>query len=357
MTEGWIRHQLGTFSLDVRWSVPAGQVLALFGPSGAGKSMALRAIAGLLRPVEGRVVVGSAEVFDSSRSVWVPPHHRRVGYLPQQYALFPHLSVEQNVAFGLRALERAEASQRVQELLELLHVGELARRYPGQLSTGQQQRVALARALVPLPQLLLLDEPFSALDLELRVQLRKELTSLKKHSAIPIILVTHDWADVLALCDGVLVLDTGRVIAEGPPLEVLRRPSAEVLSRLTEVENILEGRVTALAPTDGTMTCDLGGIVLQVPFMATEAGASVRVGVRAGDILLATERPQGLSARNVLPGQVRSVEQRGFEKEVLVESGQLFRVEVTPRAVEGLDLRPGRGVWLIIKTNSCFLIE
>ena len=355
--EGWVRHRLGSFSLDVAWSVPPGEVLSLFGPSGSGKSTTLRAIAGLLRPLEGRIVVGSRELFDGARSVWLPPHRRRVGYLPQHFGLFPHLTVRQNVAFGLGEWSKMEAAQRILELLESMRIGDLAERHPDQISAGQQQRVALARALAPAPELLLLDEPFSALDQELRLQLRKELKAVTEQAGIPIILVTHDWADVLSLSDRVVALDQGRSVSEGSPLEVLQRPSAEVLSRLTEVENILEGQVTALDQAAGVMTCDLGGVTLEVPFVALEVGARVRVGVRAGDILLAAEPPRGLSARNVLRGRVLSLEQRGFEREVLVDCGRRLRVEVTPRAVEALGIAPGKAVWLVFKSNSCFLIE
>ena len=357
MSEGWVRHRLESFALDIRWSAAPGEVLTLFGPSGAGKSTTLRAIAGLLRPDEGRIAVGRRVVFDSDEGAWVPPHRRRTGYLPQGYSLFPHLTVRENVAFGLRGWAPREAEGRIDELLGLLGVGELAARYPDQVSSGQQQRVALARAMAPRPETLLLDEPFSALDPELRRDLRRELRSLRDTAGIPIILVTHDLADALALSDRVLALDHGRVVAEGPPLEVLERPSVERMSRLVEVENVFEGRVTSADPDLGSMACDLGGVTIEAPYVRVEAGAQVRVGVRAGDILLAIERPHGLSARNVLPGTVVSVEQRGFEVDVSVDCGRTFRAEVTPSAVEGLGIVPGRQVWLVFKTNSCFLIE
>lgn len=355
--EGWVRYRRDTFSLDVAWSVASGEVLSLYGPSGSGKSTTLRLIAGLLRPREGRIVVGDDEVFNGERAVWVSPHRRRVGYMPQQYGLFPHLSVYRNVAFGLSGGDKGDKTRRVMEVLGQLRVEDLAERYPAQISAGQQQRVALARALAPQPRLLLLDEPFSALDQELRVQLRGELKGVAAQVGIPMIVVTHDWADVLSLSDRVLALDQGKVVADGPPLELFERPSAEVLSRLTEVENVFAGRVTSLDRAAGVMSCDLGGVSLAVPFVALEAGAAVRVGVRAGDILLATEPPKGLSARNVIAGKVVTVEGRRFEAEVLVDCGRRFRVEVTPGAVESLGIAPGREVWLVIKSNSCFLIE
>ena len=357
MTEGWLKHTLGAFSLDVAGALGEGQALVLFGPSGSGKSTTLKAIAGLARPRAGRVAIGGDVVFDSARSIWVPPYERRIGYMPQQYGLFPHLRVRENVAYGLRRWDRGRAASRVRDLLAMLRVEELAERHPASLSSGQQQRVALARALAPEPRLLLLDEPFSALDQELRRDLRRELKAVRDRMGIPMVLVTHDWADALALGDEVLVLKQGRVVAHGPPLEVLRRPSAELLSRLTDVENVLEGRVVSLDQAAGVMTCDLGGVTLEAPYAPVEPGARVRIGVRAGDILLATEPPRGLSARNVLPGTVRSIAQRGFEKELVVDCGQPFRVEVTPRAVERLGIAPGSQVWLVVKSNSCFLVE
>ncbi len=357
MTEGWVRHRQGQFTLEVRWTVRAGEILTLYGPSGAGKSTTLRAIAGLVRPVEGRIVIGDQTVFDSSHSLWLPPHRRRVGYLPQHYGLFPHLTVERNVAFGLGRRGDEEASRRTWELLSMLQIEELADRYPADLSAGQQQRVALARALAPQPALLLLDEPFSALDQDLRRDLRRELKAVRDRTGVPIVLVSHDPADALALSDRVVALDGGRVVAEGSPVEVLERPASERLSRLMEVENVLEGRVVEVAEADGTMTCDLGGVLLVAPYAPLEVDEQVRIGLRAGDILVAVERPEGLSAQNALRGTVRSVQRRGFEAEVSVDCGRLFRAEVTPRSVERLGLAPGKMVWLVIKSNSCFLIE
>ncbi len=357
MSEGWVRHRLESFALDVEWSASPGEVLTLFGPSGAGKSTTLRAIAGLLRPNEGHIAVGGQVVFDGEERTWVPPHLRRIGYLPQVYGLFPHLTVRENVGFGLRGWEPREAEQRTEELLGMLDIGELAARHPDQVSAGQQQRVALARAMAPRPETLLLDEPFSALDLELRRELRREIRSLRDSAGIPIILVTHDLADALALSDQVLALDHGRVVAAGPPLEVLERPTVERMSRLAEVENVFEGRVTSADVNRGSMAVDIGGVTIEAPYGRVETDAQVRVGIRAGDILLAVERPHGLSARNVLQGTVVGLEPHGFEVDVSVDCGRVFQAEVTPSAVEWLGITPGKEIWVVFKTNSCFLIE
>jgi len=357
VSEGWVRHRLESFALDISWTAAPGEVLTLFGPSGAGKSTTLRAIAGLLRPDEGRISVGRQVVFDSAVGAWVPPNRRRAGYMPQEYGLFPHLTVRENVAFGLRGWAPRQKERRIDELLGLLGVDDLAQRYPDQVSSGQQQRVALARAMAPQPEILLLDEPFSALDPELRRSLRRELRALRDTADIPIILVTHDLADALALSDRVLVLEQGRVVVEGPPLEVLERPSVERMSRLVQVENVFEGRVISADPNRGSMACDLGGVTIEAPYGRVEAGDQVRIGLRAGDVLLAIERPHGLSARNVLSGTVVGIEQHGFEVEVSVDCGRIFRAEVTPSTVEALGITPGRNIWVVFKTNSCFLIE
>jgi molybdate transport system ATP-binding protein len=246
----------------------------------------------------------------------------------------------------------------VRELLELLHVAGLAARRPAQLSVGQQQRVALARALAPEPKLLILDEPFSALDETLRRELRRELRALRDRTGIPMVLVSHDLADVLALADRVIVIEHGRVVSEGSPMDVLApRQAGGPLSRLLEVENVFEGTVIEASQETGVMRLEVSGVRIVVPYGALTPGVRARVGLRAGDILVATARPHGLSAQNALAGTVRAVERRGYESEVSVDCGPLFRAEVTPRAVETLGLALGKQVWLVFKSNSCFLIE
>jgi molybdate transport system ATP-binding protein len=224
------RLDLGTFDLRVAFEAPPG-ITALFGPSGAGKTLTLRSIAGLASPAEGRILLSERLLFDASLGVDLPPRERRVGYVFQQYALFPHLSVEQNIAFGLQALPKVDRAVRVADLLELIGLEGLEHRGPAQLSGGQQQRVALARALAPGPDLLLLDEPFAAVDRRVRRRLRLELRRIHEATATPMLLVTHDLADVRQLADTLIVLDRGRLVSAGPTAALLASDD-EVLAEL-----------------------------------------------------------------------------------------------------------------------------
>ncbi|MFQ5860596.1 MAG: molybdenum ABC transporter ATP-binding protein [Dehalococcoidia bacterium] len=357
-SRGWAELPLGGFYLSVRWEVEAGEVLALFGPSGAGKSLVLAMIAGLVRPQRGQVEVDGEAVLDTERGIWVPPHLRRVGYVPQHYGLFPHLSVEGNVAFGLARWPREQAEQRVTQLLHAFELEALSRRRPQSLSGGEQQRVALARAMAPGPRLLLLDEPFSALDAELRRRLRRELRARLQGWQLPVVLVAHDQEDVLALAHRVVVLDGGRVVAEGVPLEVLGRPSAPTVARLVGVENVLEAEVVEHHPVEGTMTCRVGETCLEVPSAAVRPGERVLLGLRATDVLVAVQRPQGISARNVLPGSVQDLVAVGHDLEVVIDCGGVtLRARLTPGAVTELGLAPGSSAWAILKATAFSIVE
>ncbi len=255
MTRGWIRCQVGDFTLETDWEVAPGQVLVLFGPSGSGKTTILRAIAGLVRPIEGHIEVGNHVVFDRETQTWVPPHQRKVGYVTQQYHLFPHLSVSSNVSYGISKRKFRDDSDRIADLLNAFPLEGMAKRRTWELSGGQQQRVALARALATEPQVLLLDEPFSSLDTELRRILRREIRSVLSSANIPVILVTHDREDALAVGDVVQVIDQGRTLEQGEPLRILGQPGQGRLARLVGLENALAMRVESRHPQDGTMVC------------------------------------------------------------------------------------------------------
>ncbi|MSQ11495.1 MAG: ABC transporter ATP-binding protein [Dehalococcoidia bacterium] len=356
MTRGWVRYQAGDFRLDTAWAVEPGSILVLYGPSGSGKSMTLRAIAGLVRPHEGHIEVGGRAVYDSAARVWAPPHQRRVGYLPQEYHLFPHLDVAGNIGYGLQG-PAAAVRRRVAGLVQAFRLDGLEGRKVWELSGGQRQRVALARALAPDPVALLLDEPFAALDVELRRAIRRELLPVLKSAGVPIVLVTHDREEALALGDEVLVMEAGCPIAKGDPLRVLEHPKQAGVARLVGVENLLRLTVTRVDSHAGVTTCTANRTELEVPLADAQVGQAITVGVRADDVILASEEPRGLSARNRLPGRVQAVEPRGPAYEVLLDCGIPLRCHVTQGALDELRIAPGVPIWAVIKASSCFVVE
>jgi len=239
--------RLPGFTLDVAWAA-GDEVVVLFGPSGAGKTLTLQALAGLMRPDAGRVVVDGRVFFDAAGGVDVAPQRRRIGYVFQGYALFPHLTVADNVGFGLRGGPRAARARRTAEVLERLGLAGLERRYPRELSGGQRQRVALGRALAIEPALLLLDEPLSALDAPLRRALRDDLRDVLRQFSIAAVVVTHDFTEAYRLADRIVVYEAGRVVQSAPRAELLWQPASEVVARIVGVRNVLRGTVLKAAP-------------------------------------------------------------------------------------------------------------
>lgn len=278
-----IEKQLKEFQLRVAFEV-GDEVVTLFGPSGSGKSLTLRCIAGLLRPDAGRVVINGWPVFDSSQDIDLPPQRRRVGYLFQHYALFPHLSVEENIAYGLHALSQAERKRRVEEAVASMRLQGLEKRRPGQLSGGQQQRVALARALLTQPEVLLLDEPFSALDSTIRSRLQRELLEVFSLLGITVILVTHNLDEAYIMSEKILVYDAGRVLQVGHRDEVIRRPQTRSVARFTGAKNIFRGVVTAI----GDHQLEIAGERFDViaPLYPYAVGKEVEFCIRPEEIML-----------------------------------------------------------------------
>jgi molybdate transport system ATP-binding protein len=347
-----------TFTLDVTMTAPAG-ITILFGASGSGKSTLLRSVAGLTRPDAGAISVGSRILFDASSGHSVPVPQRRVGYVFQQLALFPHLSIADNLAYGLYDRPARIRREQVAAIAESFRIEHALARRPDAISGGERQRAALARSLVTDPEVLLLDEPLSALDHATQSRIIDDLRAWNAAHGIPILYVTHAHREVFALGDRVVVLDRGRIAATGVPHEVLDRPEQEGLARIAGFENVFDGVVTERRPDVGTMHCTIAGSAteLEVPLSRGEPGATVRVAVRAGDILLAVEPPRGLSARNVIHGQILSLVREGPTVVARVDAGAPFTVHVTPGAIEALGLAPGRAVWLIIKTYSCRIVS
>ncbi len=243
-----LQHRLGNFRLSVDFQVPL-NLTVLFGFSGAGKSLTLRSLAGLLHPEHGSISIDEQVLFDSASGIDLPPQERRVGYVPQHYALFPHLTIVENILFALPRQAHWPGDRkiysphkaRLHELLVALELEGLERRYPATLSGGQQQRVALARALMAEPRLLLLDEPFNALDVSVRERLRDTLRQFQRHFAVPIVLVTHDHTEVQQLADQVVVLQQGQVAQVGSVQEIFLSPATPTVARLVAQDNLFSG--------------------------------------------------------------------------------------------------------------------
>ncbi|MGO9126581.1 MAG: molybdenum ABC transporter ATP-binding protein [Terriglobales bacterium] len=330
-------------------------ITILFGASGAGKTTLLNCVAGLTAPEAGRIAVGDRVLFDSERGVNVSVQRRGTGYVFQDLALFPHLSAEENIGYGLGGTER---KRRTDEILQSFRIAHLRKQKPREISGGERQRVALARALVIDPCVLLLDEPLAALDAATKGKMIDDLRAWNRAHGIPIIYVTHSREEVFALGERVLVLENGKIVAQGTPHEVMTAPRQESVAQLTGFENIFDAEVVAVHESRGTMTCRVAAskVELETPLVRVMPESALRVGIHAGDVLLATVPPLGLSARNVLPGRLLGLEQRDMIVVARVDCGVEMRVYLTLAARDALQLQPGRLVWLVVKTHSCHLM-
>jgi molybdate transport system ATP-binding protein len=348
------------FVLEAEFRAAPGFTI-LFGPSGAGKTTVLDCIAGLAKPDSGRLAIGERVLFDAEPRTDLPVAKRHVGYVFQGLALFPHLTVEKNIQYGLAHFSQAEQARRASVILEAFRIAHLAQRYPREISGGESQRVALARTLVTDPAVLLLDEPLAALDAATKAKIIDDLRQWNQAHRIPILYVTHSREEVFALGERVIVLDAGRIVAQGTPHEVISAPQQEAVAQLVGFENIFDAVVETVSPQRGTMTCrvlgDGGPLLLETPLVRGGVGSTLRVGIRAGDILLATSPPVGLSARNVIPGRIASLEQRDVIVCARVKCRVEMEVHLTLAARDSLQLEPGREVWLVIKTHSCHLMQ
>jgi molybdate transport system ATP-binding protein len=331
-------------------------VTGIMGPSGSGKTSLLEALAGLRRGVKGRLVLGGEVVLDTARGVSSPPEARRIGYVPQDAGLFPHLTVDGNVRFGARDRES------VREAVNTLEIGSLLDRHPAWLSGGEKQRVSLARALATRPRLLLLDEPLAALDVGLRERILPYLMRVRDEWKVPVVYVTHNVGEVLALARRVLLLREGRLEAEGEPLRLLGAPGL-VQEAEAGVENLLPGRVVSHDESGGTTTVEVeGGLRVAAPVAAQRPlGSAVTLAIRAEDVLVAVEPPRGLSARNLYEARIAGLEPTGTDVTLRCAlgaggEGREWIVRVTPSAVAALGLRPGLPVFLAVKSHSVRLV-
>jgi molybdate transport system ATP-binding protein len=347
--------QAGPIPLDVAVDCGRGDVLAVFGPSGSGKSTILRAIAGLYRPADAIVRAGDRTWTDTAAGIDVPAHRRAVGLVFQDYALFPHLSARGNVLAALGHRPKATRAARADELLGLVHLDELADRRPDALSGGERQRVALARAIARDPAVLLLDEPFAAVDRPVRRRLQDEVDALRRRLDMPVVLVTHDFDDVVRLATHVLLLERGRMVAAGPIADVMRRADLPWLRDAVGLGAVIDARVAAVDVERGLATLDIGGPSLLVPAGGVVAGAAVRVRVPAREVILATQAPAGLSLHNVLAGAVSEIHHLPGTSQAIVQvrvGTTHVLAEVTGDAVARLALTVGAPVHALVKSVS-----
>ena len=337
-----IRHAYGNFTLDVAFTAASGGVTALFGPSGSGKTSIVHALAGLMRPTEGRIVLEGRTVLDTKADLFVPPEKRRIGLVFQDARLFPHMSVEKNLLFGWRRSTERATPDEIARTVSLLGLEKLLARAPKNLSGGEKSRVALGRALLASPDILLLDEPLASLDAARRAEILPWLERLRDIARIPIFYVSHSLDEVARLADRVVLLDGGRVTAEGSVFDLLAGLGAE-----KPLGAVLEARAGDVQ--DGLQILLFDGGRLMVTDMHAP-GARVRVRIGADDILIAREAPRGISANNILPVTISSVRLDGPRAEVEMHCGRARLVaRVTAASVSRLGLGPDAAAFAVIK--------
>jgi molybdate transport system ATP-binding protein len=345
MLEVMLQHSFGEFSLDVNFQAPSG-LTVLFGSSGSGKTSVIRAVAGLLKPGRGRIVMDGHVLLDREREVCVPPQKRHVGYIFQEGRLFPHLTVLDNLKFAERY---TTGPSELEKVIELLGVHHLLKRRPQGLSGGEKQRVAIGRAVLAQPEILLADEPLAALDESRKAEILPYFERLRDEVGIPILYVSHSAAEVARLATTVVALDAGRVIGQGSAVALLSDPALTPVGTRA-MGALLECEVSA-HHADGLTELRSGNESLFVPQMDKLVGDRIRVRIPAHEVLVATTQPRDLSALNIMKGVVRAMseEAEGTVLSISTSAGTVL-ARVTRRSSMRLDLAVGKSVFAVVKT-------
>lgn len=342
-----VSNDWGDFKLtDVSFRVDKGEYFVILGPTGAGKTLLLETVAGFYTPASGRILLRGEEAGEKL------PENRKLGFVYQDYVLFPHMNVEQNIMFGLeiKKTPRDEAGRLVSSVMSLLGIEELRERYPGTLSGGEKQRVAIARALVIEPDILLLDEPLSALDTNTRTALREELKRIHKVKGTTTVHVTHDQTEALLLADKIAVIIDGEIAQVGSPVEIFHSPTSLSVAGFLGVENILAGEV--IGYYEGVASVKVDDYVIEVS-SEIEYG-EVYVFIRPEEIII-SESPIETSARNVLETSVNKIVNIGKVFQVETDSG--MRVMITKQSIEKMRLKPGKKIYLNFKATAAHIIK
>ncbi|MFC3127717.1 molybdenum ABC transporter ATP-binding protein [Pseudoroseomonas globiformis] len=339
------------FSLDVDFAAPAAGVTAVFGPSGCGKSTLLTALAGLLMPQHGRIVLGCRVLLDTAHQVALPPEQRRCGMVFQDARLFPHLSVHRNLRYGERRAPAAAQGPDFASVVELLGIDHLLARRPGHLSGGEKQRVALGRALLSRPSMLLMDEPLAALDAARKAELLPFLARLRETLRVPVVYVTHALDEVDQLADFLVLMENGQTLASGT-VEVMSTRTDLPLVHRRDAGAVLPCRVLTHDRGRGLTRLSFAGGEIQVPLRSEEPGTALRLRILARDVSIATVEPRHLSMQNVLPGVLQSIKPVAAHEAMLhIRLGDsTLLARVTQDAVSRLGLAQGASIWALVKS-------
>jgi molybdate transport system ATP-binding protein len=346
-----VTHRFGSFLLEARF-VSEGRLTAFFGRSGSGKTSLVNIIAGVVRPDRGRLVLDDTPLVDTQRGLFVPKYHRRVGYVFQEGRLFPHLTVRQNLLFGQWFTPARERHVSLDQVVDLLDIGPLLDRRPGGLSGGEKQRVAIGRALLTSPRLLLMDEPLASLDDSRKDEILPFIERLRDEAQVPIVYVSHSLPEVARLATTVVVFQDGRIVATGSPTDVLGRADVLAPHVAAEAGVLIEATVCGHDRVFDLTALQSRAGIFQAPHLDLPIGTAVRIRIRARDVMIATTRPDGLSALNVLSGVVRALDATG---DGLVEvgldcGGVRLAARLTRKSIDTLQLEPGREVYAVIKS-------